>query len=271
MRVLIEQIASRPQSPIISVSSDERVLLRLFRILSEEVQDEFLKEIGTKALISVCSEIGEDDDDVEQSVNDEVCSLMPPPPDYDSFNEAVEGYDMPSIIFGLARRDQSIEEDLAADAASCMDINHEFSPEDVEGFIARWREKVINEIEWRDSIMNLDSDSQALKRHERAETDAGAELLAQALAIVGGEIVVKPLSDKVKSQTIGRDTMSLVEMAMELRILMQKHPNQSGIVRMRFQIFDLAQDMKEDSDQSLSKRVGYQKQMLLLTGPLTGS
>lgn len=149
MRVMIQQMISRPGSPIIEASGDEQLLLRLFRTLPQETQDEFLKEIGVKALLTVNPEIDEDDEEIDERLGNEIRRLMPYPPDYESFNQAVDTLDVTSIIFGSSRTDGENEADLAVSAEVYKDdiAGNDFSPEDVEGYLADWREKVVSEIE----------------------------------------------------------------------------------------------------------------------------
>lgn len=273
MRMLFQQIISRPWSPIIEASGDERLLLRLFRTLPEEVQDEFLEEIGKKAFLSVCPDIEENEDEADERLGYEICSLMPDPPDYDSFKQAVETIHVPSLIFGSSRDDGETEADLAASAASYENAAtyFKFSPEEVEGYIGKWREKVVAEIEWRIASKKLDGTSLDYKRREWIGSDHVADSLAQALAVVGGEIVVEFPCDRLKNKTICRETMTVVEMANDLHILLQylqykgsKHWSSTNVSTMTWEIADLSQDMKQDPDQSLLKQVEYRMKMIHL-------
>lgn len=273
MQTMLQEITSHDWSPIIEASGDERLLLRLFRTLPEKVQDEFLEEIGKKAFLSVYPDIEEDEDEANEQLGDEIRRLMPDPPDDEAFKQAVEGYDVTAIIFRSSRRDGRVEADLAADAASYQDAVTccDFSPEQVEGYIAEWREKVVAEIEWRVASKKLDSPTLDYLSRRGFVSLRVPDLIAQALAVIGGKIVVEFPCDCLKSTTICRNTMSVVEMATELHALLEflhskgnKHWSSSNVSNMEFALLDLSSEMHELPDRSLLKQVDYQKKIIQL-------
>ena len=276
MRLLIQQIIEEPWSPVIEASRDERRLLRLFRTLPEEVQDEFLEEIGKKALLSVCPDIEENEDEVDEQLGNEILRLMPP--SYDSFEQAVETFDVTSIIFGSSRGDGEMEEDMTAEAESFNDSGVcDFSPEQLEGYIAAWREKVIAEIEQLaeakrlnpppskrprpdgslvrgSASMTTDADapeesasvtvndtSTSLKtRYERA-----AEIVAEALAVTGQVLQVGPLfaGRGGVEKEINRETE---DPETQIQIILASHPNQNAVATEITDFLSLQKQMSQE-------------------------